>query len=165
MSKDEVFYPKSNLKLRALSPTGITAQEAIQKGEKALTALKEEYNIWLLADIKMLEEQITHYSQENAHKINIRKKITTTIHDIRSQGSTFGYPLVTSIAHSFCRLLEETKEDLELPSELFFLHLNSLKLVTEKNIDGDGGDAAKILLKSLDVMVDKYLQNPDSIHI
>lgn len=144
---------------------GITPEEAIKKGEQMLSLLENEYPVWLEEDLRSLEELITLYSKKESNKADIRKKINIRIHDVRSQGTTFKLPLITGVAHSFCRLLEETQEDALLPAELFFLHLNSLRLVLEKKFDGNAGDAEKTLLKSLDKMVDTFLQKPEKIRI
>lgn len=165
VEKQSLIYPKSNLKEKSNAPGGMTPEEAIRKGEHTVKQMKFEYERWLHDDLKIMDNLLAELNTKPENKIEIYKNIKEKIHDIRGQGSTFGYALVSSVSHSLCRLIVETKPGNIPPYELMFLHVNSLHLVVDKNIEGLDSDGAKTLLKSLDAMVNKYLQNPDSLKL
>lgn len=162
---ENLIYPKSNLKSKSSEPGGISPEEALKRGEKFVEQLKFEYEKWLHDDLKDIDAMLVDFKSQPEQKEANFKKIREKIHDIRSQGSTFGYTLVSTVANSLCHLIVETPEGEMPPFELIALHVNSLHLVVDKNIEGTDSDGAKTLLKSLDAMVTKYLTKPSSIKL
>jgi hypothetical protein len=82
------------------------------------------------------------------------RRIFDGAHDLKGQGASFGYPLITRIAQSLCRLghagpLEAcTAERLRAVGA----HLDVLVLILEKRIRGDGGVVADKLAAKLESM-------------
>lgn len=160
-----LIYPKTNLKAKSSEPGGISPEEALKRGEHFVKQLKFEYEKWLIDDLKVLDDLLVEFKNNKEMREEAFKKIREKIHDVRSEGSTFGYSLISTIANSMCYLIVEAPNGEIPPYELFLIHMNSLRLVVEKNIEGTNSDGAKTLLKSLDAMVSKYLTKPSSIKI
>lgn len=71
-------------------------------------------------------------------------------HDMRGEGGTYGFPLVTDIAGSLCTLLEGSEEADRPPHEAIAVHITALKLVMANSIEGDGGAQGAELLRGLE---------------
>ena len=71
-------------------------------------------------------------------------------HDLKGQGSTFGYPLVTQIAGLLCDFIRSTTPPFS--SDLVNViraHLSALNLILKQDIKGEGDAAAKQLVEKL----------------
>lgn len=162
---NKLIFPKSNLKAKSSEPGGMSPEEALKKGEQSIEQLKFEYEKWLHEDLKALDALLADFKAKPDAREETFKAIREKIHDVRSQGTTFGYALVSTVANSMCHLIVEAPNGEIPPFELLFIHVNSLHLVVDKNIEGTDNDGARTLLKSLDAMVSKYLTKPSSIKI
>jgi len=70
-------------------------------------------------------------------------------HDIKGQGTTFDYPLVTHIGTSLCTLLREDKVLNSKDLHIIQHHIAALTLVLKHEISGDGGPLGQKLLSRL----------------
>ena len=76
-------------------------------------------------------------------------------HEIKGQGGSFGYDLMTLIGNQLCHFVEELAEAGPSEVEVIGLHLDALKLVMAKQMRGDGGRAGQALLQGLEKVVSK----------
>ncbi len=70
-------------------------------------------------------------------------------HDIRGEGGSFGFPLVTAIAENLCKVLEDKSQASESLQAAIRVHIGALKLVLSEPIKGDGGERGAELLDGL----------------
>ena len=78
-------------------------------------------------------------------------------HDIKSQGGSFGYDMMTSIGHELCRLIEKAGAIGPGEMEAINLHINAMKLVIAEDIKGEGGEQGKQMLSGLQQVCEKLL--------
>jgi chemotaxis protein histidine kinase CheA len=77
-------------------------------------------------------------------------------HDLKGQGTTFGYPLVTEISGLLCDFIR-----LATPSasadmvSVIRAHLSALSLILKQNIKGEGDAATKQLVEKLALAADR----------
>jgi len=87
------------------------------------------------------------------------KAMNLIAHELRGQGSTFGYPLITTFGRS---LYEYTALDKDTTSaspdllELIKAHIDGLRAVIADKVKGDGGTIGKELVRMLQIAVKKY---------
>ncbi|TQV79712.1 Hpt domain-containing protein [Denitrobaculum tricleocarpae] len=74
-------------------------------------------------------------------------------HDIKGQGGSFGYPLVTAIGNSLSALLKHERLLSDPGLELLSAHLAALTAIMDKAIQGDGGDLGSSYVERLDALV------------
>jgi chemotaxis protein histidine kinase CheA len=81
----------------------------------------------------------------------IMRDLFRTAHDIKGQGTTFGYELLSIIAASLCTLLttQKTKVTQERVAALIEAHVTAIELVTNKKITGAGGRQGEELVDQL----------------
>jgi hypothetical protein len=80
-------------------------------------------------------------------------------HDIKGQATTFGYPHVTPVADSLCRLIEHTPEMTRLPVNLIDQHVDAVRAITRKNTRGDSETNAVRLAGTLRQVTDEFLMH------
>lgn len=66
-------------------------------------------------------------------------------HDLKGQGTSFGYPLLSEFAGSLTRLLDDGKAGDPLLGQLVALHVKAIAAVAQGRITGDGGETGRSL--------------------
>lgn len=71
-------------------------------------------------------------------------------HDLKGQGSTFGYPLMTQIAGLLCNFIRSSTSPLSSHVvNVIRAHLSALYLILKQDIRGEGDAAAQQLVEKL----------------
>src|ERR1700710_2970789 len=96
----------NSLKLKAGSRFGGIDPAALAKAEAALKGLSQNFDQWMQDELTKLDaarERIRAegYTGETSENLYFRA------HDPKGLGSTYGFPIVTSIAGSLCRLIDD----------------------------------------------------------
>lgn len=74
-----------------------------------------------------------------------RERARRLAHDLKGQGASFSYPLLTEFAGSLQRLLDETATEDPLLLQLAVLHVQAIGAVAQDRVTGDGGEAGQAL--------------------
>jgi hypothetical protein len=77
-------------------------------------------------------------------------------HELAGYGETFGYPLVTILARSLCRLLTMGDLNRGQMAVVVDAHINALNAVIRNRIQGHGGETGLALGGSLDKAIIKF---------
>lgn len=81
------------------------ARAAIKRAEAAVEALSPSFQSWLAEEVAALVSACNtaaaaHYAAES------RQAIFLSAHTLKGQGATLGYPQISQVAASLCRLLD-----------------------------------------------------------
>lgn len=123
----------------------------IAQAEAAVAALRDSYRATLAADIVSLEEIFARLHSGAAPE-DVLKDIHTVAHNIKGQGGSFGYDLVTSIGASLCDYIRTGERRDERALEIVRTHIKLLKLVSESDLFGDGGETGRRIVERLRVL-------------
>ena len=90
-----------------------------------------------------------------ARELSVMEGKTITFHTLcylegQGQGASFGYPLVSRIGQSLCRLIAPGRSVDEDGLKLAQAHLDALKLVLDQKIAGKGGETGDKLAARLE---------------
>lgn len=77
-------------------------------------------------------------------------------HELAGYGGTFGFPLVTILARSLCRLLTMGDLSREQMAGVVDAHIAALRVVVRDGIRGPGGAMGLSLAASLDQAIQKF---------
>lgn len=136
-------------------------EDLMMKAAAALEDMSEEYPDWVSGLITQLAEvhrrcvdtpEIRHNSFEQLHAI---------AHDMRGQGGTFGYQLISDFADSLYDFTVASTSTSDNHVEIIKAHIDAMRVVISERISGDGGDIGKELKASLDAAIDKYTKRND----
>mgnify|MGYP001011480272 CR=1 FL=1 len=120
----------------------------LEEADANIAATADGFEDWALADIVAASQKIDN------EKIEAKKRIRDVFrvaHDIKGQGTTFGYPSVTEIAAILCDFMREGKITMSPKQvQVIKLHLGAIRLVLDQKLKGES-DAAKNLVKKLSV--------------
>lgn len=120
----------------------------VARAEAAVEALRETYREQLAEDVATLDGVWSRVEAEGMDQAKL-DEIHSIAHNIKGQGGSFGYDLVTEIGASFCDYLRSSPR--MAPDELAIvsMHIRMLKNVSDNNITGDGGETGARLVAKL----------------
>ena len=136
-------------RLGALDPS------AIAKAEAALKSLASNFTQWLADEIIKLEaarqmvrsQGITVESMENLY---------LRAHDLKGLGTTYGYQLITRIAGSLCRMIDDKSKRCQAPMSLVDAHIDAIKAAARDDIKSEDHPIGKVLVQELEGRIKEF---------
>ena len=154
------FYRFTNRlkeKTAGLAPGAATiSADALAEAEQALSKMSEDYPDWVQGLIVKLQEQHGRSVDTPEKRREFMEEISRIAHDMKGQGGTFGYPLITDFADSLYSLTQGRKEVSDNLVELVKSHVDAMRAVIRGRVSGDGGEIGKKLTQTLNEAIDKY---------
>lgn len=139
----------NSLKQRAQKKGGISREEALKRAEKAIQDLDINYPEIASPKLAIILEYVSELTHSGALSTEKHEKLYRECHDIKGQGGSFGYPLISEVAASLCVCLEfADKENLHYISAINN-HVAAMKLLIDRNVKGRGGLAEQELVKTI----------------
>ncbi len=129
-------------------------EEAIARADKTLEAMSGSFEQWLDADVRNLQAART--AAEGANwSVTSLASLFATAHDLKGMGATYGYPIVTQIAASLCRLIETDagKQAAAAHPALVCAHVDAIRAALRDGMKSDEHPVGKALLQALDAQV------------
>lgn len=135
-----------------------TLSTALARAEKAVANLAEDYATWALADVAKARTALAAAIDDPAGRAPHVEALFRVGHDLKGQGTSFGYPLVTKIGHSLCVLTRDRARQYESRHlDLAKSHLDAIDLILTKGIKGEGGKLGAELVAKLESRVAELL--------
>ena len=125
------------------------------QAEEELERSAIEFTDWALDYLTRLSNHCDAALEDQGDRRGRFEEINLLAHELRGQGGTFGYPLVTVFAK---RLYEFTGSNSPLDDsavEIVKAHVDTLRVVIREKVSGDGGEIGKELRKSLEQAISK----------
>jgi hypothetical protein len=153
----EVFQVPNTLKLKVGGAGVALDNNVIARAEAALKSLSGQFAQWLQDEIDKLdaarEAIATHgLTPETAEGLYLRA------HDLKGLGSTYEFPLVTRIAGSLCKLLDEPDKRAAASLFLADAHIQAIKAAVRDNIRDVDHPVGKALAEELEDRVRTHLE-------
>ena len=115
--------------------------ELEQKAMDIIADMSKKYVQWATNDVvrlKQLFEQIQNLTSSEQDAL-IRGDFYRIAHDIKGQGATFDYPLLTELGAHICSLIKTTDVFDERYLAVFEQDIADMMQVLEKQLQADGG--------------------------
>lgn len=130
-------------------------EDLLAQAEASLERQSLDFTEWAqnyLKDIGVMLDKARAAPEKRRGYIN---EINVVAHELRGQGGTFGYPLITIFGKSLydATHAECGEEDKEL--DIIKAHIDSMRAVLREKISGDGGPVGRQLLKGMRAAIDK----------
>ncbi len=138
-------------KRRAVGDIGYNPlKETLARAEEATTALRANYTQWARIDLDRSQALLDAAKADPDGQREHLDRVYAAMHNIKGQGASFGYPLVTRIGQSLCRLVVPGRVVDTAGLAIAQAHLDALKLVLDKAIAGSGGEIGDKLAARLE---------------
>ena len=154
----EVILPPNKLKkaVQKVKPGTKVDFDPVAQAEAALAELADDFGGWMNQECTRLDNARNAVKAAGFNKTT-RDALFLAAHDIKGQATTFGFPLVTPVADSLCRLIEHTPEMERLPMGLIDQHVDAVRAITHRNARGDADANAARLAEKLRHVTDEFL--------
>jgi len=136
---------------------GTSMADTLARAEEATTLLKQNYTSWAREDIEKGQRHLDDAAGDPARARIHLDGLYAIMHNVKGQGASFGYPLVTRVAQSLCKLLGAKHDPGEPMLRIAQAHLDALKLVLEQKIEGPGGETGEKLGGRLETLVQELV--------
>jgi len=147
-AKARTMHPPRHLSDRVPKSGGPTPESAILAALNSAEELIEGYQGWAVDDLEDLWRAFQDAADKKAGPADIRQMFDIA-HEIRGQGGTFGFPLITAISDSLCKYLDQRKEMAARAGEVVRVHILAMKAVFRQELKGDQGALGRELPKLL----------------
>jgi chemotaxis protein histidine kinase CheA len=156
----EVMHPPHRLqKALRLGRAGPAIDpDAIARAEQALAALSVEFAAWMKNEVTVLDTARKIINETGLDETS-KAALFRAAHDIKGEGSTFGYPLAARIAASLCRLIDETNAAVSLPLTLVDRHVDAIRAIVRQDVRGEDDQIASLLAERLEQVTEASLIN------
>lgn len=154
-SAAEVIQVPNMLKLK-VGGRGSIDMAAIAKAEAALKSLSGNFAQWLNDEIVKLEA-----ARQEVRAQGLTAETVETLylraHDLKGLGATYEFPLITRLAASLCRLIDDPETRLTAPMFLVDAHIDAIKACVRDDIRVETHPVGKVLAAELEAKVAEYL--------
>lgn len=132
--------------------------DVLARAQAAVEDLAKGYTTWARADVDRARKALEAAASDPAQRTRHMEELFRVAHDLKGQGASFGYPLITKLADSLCRLTRDRKLSYgDQHLDLAKAHLDAVQLVLTKEIKGEGGQVGAELAAKLKARVDETL--------
>jgi hypothetical protein len=137
------------MKLKMGGRFGAIDPSAIAKAEAALKSLSSNFAQWLQDEVVKLDGarervRIEGVSAETMESLYLRA------HDLKGLGTTYEFPLITRIAASLCKLIDDKEKRLTAPMPLIDAHIDAIKAAVRDSIKTDDHPVGQALIQELE---------------
>jgi CheY-like chemotaxis protein len=124
--------------------------DILKAAEQQLDRMEGDYSDWVRGTVKQLTDAYDKAMADDRARVAMVAQINRISHDLRGQGTTFGYPLITVFGNSLydCTVKIEKVPDKLL--EFVRAHIDGITAVIRDRIKGSGGAIGTELVESLE---------------
>jgi len=153
---NQVIRPPNPLRAKVGGGFGGIDANAIARAEEALKAMSAQFGQWLNDEVVKLDKaqadiRSQGYTPETAEALYFRA------HDLKGLGTTYEYPLVTRIAASLCRMLDDADKRMQAPLAVVDAHIDAIKAVVRDKIQTDDHPVGRDLVETLEARTAEHL--------
>jgi HPt (histidine-containing phosphotransfer) domain-containing protein len=157
----EVITPPTDLRKAVTLATSSADDDPVARAEAALAQLSSEFGDWMHAECERLDA-----ARREVKRIGFSKKthdeLFRAAHDIKGEAATFGFPAVSGVADSLCRLMEHTPDITRIPLALVDQHVDAVRAIAREHERADFSAVAAALTKKLREVTDEFLRVENS---
>lgn len=131
-------------------------REALAKVQAVFESASEDYPDWVTEQIESLRQLHAAIAGGGAAANRALARMATAATELKGQGLTFGFPLVTDFAASLCDAISGSAKPTPPLIELIKAHLNAIASVISSRVRGDGGATGEELKANLAQAIEKH---------
>lgn len=133
------------------NPSKPTHNEFEEKAMAVLDELAQQYPQWVQNDIQKLYDIYQHIQHTPvSDRTNIIwEQFYPIAHDIKGQGATFGFPLMTDLGTHVCQVIKTSSEFTDECLTIIKRDMDDMSLVLEQKLSGTGGTIGQQIRKRL----------------
>jgi hypothetical protein len=156
-SSVEVIQVPNTLRMKVGSRFGGIDPSAVAKAEAALKGLSGQFAQWLADEIAKLEAARAAIRTDGLNR-QTADRLYLHSHDLKGLGATYEYPLITRIAGSLCKLMDDQDARIVAPMFLVDAHIDAVRAAVRDEIRDTNHPVGRVLAEELERRVLVYLE-------
>jgi len=136
--KAEIIRPSRHISKKVRKTGGPKPDLAILQALNAAEGLMDQYQGWAVDDLAKLWKQFQEMAHEEDRELAAQEILDmfNMSHEIRGQGGSFGFPLISVIGDSLCKFLEDREQLAATELEVIRVHILAMKAVFRQELRG-----------------------------
>jgi hypothetical protein len=138
---------------------GAVDEAMLEKAEQVIQSMSDDYLKWVKDDLARLAKAFAVLKSAGGQSPDTAAQLDAIFavsHDIKGQGGSFDYQLMTTVGNQLCRFIEALNGKADAAAiEVIELHVNALQAVMAQKLKGDGGAIGKKFLAGLEQVIAK----------
>lgn len=161
LKSTRVLPPKDVARKVTIGGPGSVSEEMLDSGQKAIDDKAASYPEEARADLAALQALVDRMAAEGGGvTAENGRRFYELVYKMKSQGGTFGYPLITSVAHHLYVMARALKMADGRMIEAIQVHIDTMTLILRKRMTGVTEDSRTIVNRLHDVVV-KMVGKPE----
>lgn len=128
----------------------------LSEAEEIFNEMAEDYPDWVSSILDDLFEAHRRCVDDDLNRKAYFERINSIAHDMKGQGGTFGYELITDFSEGLYNFTAKGSGLSDNHVEIIKAHIDAMRVVIRDRIHGDGGSIGKELKEGLAASVEKY---------
>lgn len=149
-------YLKQKMGSNAQRQPFVLPEDVLVAAEQALKREADGFLDWAKQFLDRLSRQVAEAKQISGERTQNFDEINLIAHELRGQGGTFGYPLITVFGKSLYDLTKPPCRQDDANLEIVKAHIDTMRAVLREKIEGDGGEMGQALFKALRAAINKF---------
>ena len=122
---------------------------AVAAAEDAVAELANSFVEWVGSDLARAREALTAAQAAPDQAEAALAEIFDVYHNVKGQGGTFGYDLLSMVANVACDLLRDAPSAGNPPFAVLAAHMTAAEFIIARDVKGDGGEQGHRLMARL----------------
>lgn len=152
-------------KVREIRSKG-PGDDPVARAEAALKVLSTQFDGWMSAEVDTVSARRDSWAEVDFVNGPEREAFYRSIHDIKGQATTLGFPLAAQVAGSLCLLLETVEDPAKLPRTLIEQHVDAIRAIFRERAKAEddriGADLAATLQSVTTAFLVEYARPPEA---
>lgn len=145
----EVISVPNLLQAKVGGPISQGDLHMIQKAEEALKDLRADFGNWLEEEVGKLEAIAKEVRTQGLNS-EAGEQLFVRAHDLRGLGTTYEFPIVTRLAGSLTKLIDNEDKRISAPLPLALAHVGAIRAALAQNIRNTDDPVAAELASELE---------------
>lgn len=128
-----------------MSATESNLDDKFAKAEAALKALGDQYLVSIEEDLAKITDCLAKAGEAADGRKPHFDTIFAVAHDMKGQGATFGYPLLTEIGESLCRFIEASDPDAPATLAVVGTHIETVRVILRGKMAGESAEGQAMI--------------------
>jgi chemotaxis protein histidine kinase CheA len=120
----------------------------LKKAEQAVVEMEKDFTGWALEDLNEMEAALGRLKDGGDMGKELGEVFRIAL-DMKGQGGSFGFVMITRIAGSLSDFMEERQTVGRLGLEAIAAHIGAMRAIMAQNVRDDGGNTGQALLAEL----------------
>jgi hypothetical protein len=161
--KVEVIHPPTNLRDKVSITADGVDLDVLEKAEQVIASLSTSYLEWVEEDLRKVQKLVEQIEAAAPEAVPpLLSDLYTVAHDIKGQGGSFNYHLMTAIGKYLCRFIEAIQTAPQASHwPVLRVHVDALRLIIAEKMEGDGGAEGDRMLRGLRAAITKTVGQID----